>query len=565
MKPALEHIFQAQCAPDFRGHLKSSPSLRLTRYSVGLVTVLTILLASCGGSGGSQQTQQQQGQPFTVSPLLQAPLLMPGNSVQVPIGVVQFPGTSGTVNIKISGPSGITVTPNSLLVTAYASQPTVTLAAANPLASGTYTYTVTSTDGNMTTSSIIVASVVQPPPSPSPLQANILYSFGTQEGHPGGPLVADSAGNLYGVAGLEIYKLSNSNGAWQESVLYTFTQVDTGPLPWGSLVIDAAGNLYGVTTNGGSTNPNCGPPGCGMVYELSPSAAGWQLTVLYNFLGGADGSEPGAGLVLDKAGNIYGTTENGGYSNGPCFGACGTVFTLTPSPSGWMHTVIYEFQGLTQGFMPNSTLVWDQQGNLYGTTQGGGYESSSLGGNATCDGGCGTVFELSNSGGAWQGQTIYSFAGLGTDGVDPRGVVIDLAGNLYGVTNLGGFSSLQCGGSIGNVFELSPAGTSWNISQLYYFLGCNLGSQPWNLILDDAGNLYGTAGAGLSACSNGGCGVVFKLAENAQQWGITEVDDFPGGAGGEGPDYVTLVSGKLYGVSGGGGASNMGTVFEITP
>jgi hypothetical protein len=173
------------------------------------------------------------------------------------------------------------------------------------------------------------------------------------------------------------------------------------------------------------------------------------------------------------------------------------------------------------------------------------------------------VFEITNSGGTWQEQTIYSFGGIGTDGVEPTGVVIDTAGNLYGVSG-GGFSSTQCGGSEGNVFELSPSGGSWNITQLYYFLGCNLGASPTGVILDEAGNLYGTAGGGLSACPNGGCGVVFKLSQNAPPWNITEIDDFPGGVDGYGPNFVTFIEGKLYGVAG-GGASNSGTVFEITP
>lgn len=562
MNVALERFLQVQSAPVCRDRPEFHQSMGLTRYFASLVTVLSILLVSCGGSGGSQLTQQLQGQPFTVTPLLQAPLLMPGSSMQLPISVLQFPGTTGTVNVTISGPSGITVTPNSFSVTASAGQPTVTLTAANPLASGVYTYTVTSTDGNMTISSIIAVDIVQPPPSAAPLQANILYSFGAQEGSPQGPLIADSTGNLYGVAGEEVFKLSNSNGGWQESVLYTFPN---GPLPLGSLAIDASGNLYGVTVSGGSMGPGCAPT-CGTVYELSPTATGWQLTVLYSFLGGADGYEPGAGVILDQAGNIYGTTEYGGYLNGPCIsGGCGTVFTLTPSRGGWKHTVIYNFQGTTQGFTPNSTLVRDAQGNLYGTTLGGSVVSTALGGNATCEGGCGTVFELTNSGGTWQEETIYSFGGIGTDGVEPAGVVMDSAGNLYGVSG-GGFSNMQCGGSGGNVFELSPSGGSWNITQLYYFLGCNLGAPPTSLILDDAGNLYGTAAGGLSACGpNGGCGVVFKLAENTQQWDITEADDFPGGAGGYGASYVTLVGGKLYGVTAGGGASNSGTVFEITP
>ncbi len=297
MNVALERFLQAQSAPADRDRLRFRQPTGLTRYFAGLV-VLSILLVSCGGSGGTEQ-----GQPLTVTASPQALLLMPGSSVQFPIYVLQFPGTTGTVNVMISGPSGITVTPASFSVTAAnAAQPTVTLTAANPLVSGVYTYTITSTDGTMTISSIISVAVVQPPPTPAPLQANIIYSFGTQEADPGGPLTADSAGNLFGVAGLEIYKLSYGDGVWQESVLCTFPQVDTGPEPYGSLVINSSGNLYGVTVEGGSTN--CGPPGCGMVYELRLTASGWQPTILYSFLGGADGYEPGAGLILDQAGNI---------------------------------------------------------------------------------------------------------------------------------------------------------------------------------------------------------------------------------------------------------------------
>jgi uncharacterized repeat protein (TIGR03803 family) len=154
----------------------------------------------------------------------------------------------------------------------------------------------------------------------------------------------------------------------------------------------------------------------------------------------------------------------------------------------------------------------------------------------------------------------------GTDGADPTGVVMDSTGNLYGATNIGGFTNMQCGGSIGNVFELSPGGGSWNITQLSYFLGCDFGSGPLNLIRDSIGNLYGVAEGGVPGCAfDLGCGVVFKLSQTGQEWDMTEVDDFPGGAGGDTPSAVTLVGGKLYGVTTQGGASGSGTVFEITP
>jgi uncharacterized repeat protein (TIGR03803 family) len=539
--------------------LRSQKLMRPKQTPASLLIVLSTLLVSCGGSGTPHSTPPP-GQAFTVTPSQQALLLMPGSSVQLPIIVLQFPGTSGTVNITISGPPEITVTPSSFSVTANTSQPTVTLNVANPLANGTYTYTVSSTDRTMSTSSIFEVAVVQPPPAPASLHANTLYSFGAQEGYPRGPLIADSAGNFYGVAGEEVFEVSNSGGAWVENVLYSFPN---GPLPLGTLAMDSSGNLYGVTADGGLTGSGCAPT-CGTVYELSPSANGWQLHVLYSFLGGADGDEPLAGLILDQAGNLYGTTGYGGNVSVDCNGGCGTVFTLTKSQSGWQHTVLYSFQGTTQGSTPNSTLVRDEQGNLYGTTLGGSVVSTGLGGNAIC-GGCGTVFGVVNSGGTWQGQTIYSFEGIGIDGIGPTALVLDSAGNLYGVSS-GGFGNPQCGGTGGNVFELTPSGGSWNITQLYYFLGCNLGAPPTTLILDDAGNLYGTAGGGLSTCgANGGCGVVFKLSQNTPEWDITEIDDFTGGASGYGMSYLTLVAGKLYGVTAGGGASNSGTVFEITP
>lgn len=124
---------------------------------------------------------------------------------------------------------------------------------------------------------------------------------------------------------------------------------------------------------------------------------------------------------------------------------------------------------------------------------------------------------------------------------------------------------MQCGGSIGNVFELSPGGGSWNINQLYYFLGCDFGSGPVNLIRDSSGNLYGVAQGGVPGCAfDQGCGVVFKLSQTEQEWDMTEVDDFPGGAGGGTPWAVTVVGGKLYGVTLQGGAFGAGAVFEIT-
>lgn len=215
-------------------------------HSTGLVAI-SVAIASCGSGG---QSKQQSPAQFFVEPNPQAPLIMPGSSQQLPITVLPVLGSTwnGTVDVTITGPSGVTVSPSTFSVnTTQSSGNTVTLAAANPLASGVYTFTVTGTSGGMTATALLAVAVVQPPPVPTPLQANILYSFTSQEGNPAGPLTADGAGSLYGVAGEEAFKLAYSNGTWQESVLYTFPLVNGGPEPYGSLVVDSSGNLYGVT------------------------------------------------------------------------------------------------------------------------------------------------------------------------------------------------------------------------------------------------------------------------------------------------------------------------------
>ena len=545
--------------------------MRISIPSV-LVVSLAPMLLSCGSSGHSSQDPQSAAQ-FGVEPEPQSPLVMPGNSLAIFIIAIPHLGSlwNGVIAVTVSGgTSGLTVTPASFSVdTTQGTGETVTLAADSSLAPGGYSFTVTGTSGTMSASAMLTVAVVQPPPPATQLQANVLYNFTPQDGKPAGPLIADSAGNLYGVAGEEVFKLSYSNGTWQETVLYTFPQVDTGPEPIGSLAMDASGNLYGVTAEGGSTN--CGPPGCGMVYELTPTASGWQETVLHKFASGTDGSEPTEGLVVDKAGNLYGTTRYGGYvGNALCASTlgCGTVFTFSRSPSGWQYSVIYSFQGFTEGFTPDSTIIIDQQGNLYGTTEGEGYQSSGNGGNSTCHDGCGTVFKLTKTASGWQETTIYSFDGLGTDGADPTGVVMDSGGNLYGTTSIGGFYNGACPTtSGGNFFELSPVNGGWTFSNLYFFLGCNFGYSPLDVIRDQSGDFYGVAGGGPAACDfNLGCGVVFQLSQPAQGWIESAYYDFPSsGADGWSPSAVTWVGGKLYGTTSQGGESNFGVIFEISP
>jgi uncharacterized repeat protein (TIGR03803 family) len=165
-----------------------------------------------------------------------------------------------------------------------------------------------------------------------------------------------------------IFELSPAGGGvWTETVLYTFTGAQDGNAPFGTLIRDSAGNLYGTTVGGGHINsPNCSG-GCGVVFELSPSTSGWQETVLYSFSGARDGAEPFTGVTFDTAGNLYGTTTEAGSAD--C--NCGTVFELSPVAGGWQETTLHAFSQLN-GNTPQGPVTLDSAGNVYGTTVDGG-------------------------------------------------------------------------------------------------------------------------------------------------------------------------------------------------
>jgi hypothetical protein len=234
----------------------------------------------------------------------------------------------------------------------------------------------------------------------------------------------------------------------KEQVLYSFQGIPDGSIPVGGVVVDASGNLYGATTDGGSSS--CGGIAqCGTVYQLQPPSqqgGAWTESILYVFQGLAfgDGETPAGGVLLDKAGNLYGTTAYGGAGDCILLGGdvgCGTVYQMTPPTvpgSAWTETVIYSFQGGNDGYLPMGNLVFDSAGNLYGATYYGG-------GFGVCNQGiypyCGTIFKLSppkTKGGAWKEKVLYSFKS-GTDGADPNGsLVFDQKGALYGTTFFGG-------------------------------------------------------------------------------------------------------------------------------
>jgi uncharacterized repeat protein (TIGR03803 family) len=276
-----------------------------------------------------------------------------------------------------------------------------------------------------------------------------LYRFqGTPDGYePGALLTEDAAGNFYGTTGLggedgsgTVFKIDR---AGKETVLYSFTGGLDGCNPDQGVILDALGNLYGTTSGGGAGFCNSG---FGTVYELDTAG---KLTVLHTFEG-EDGANPDSGLIFDPQGNLYGTTQNGGASEG-C-GGCGTVFELTPQQGGnWSEGVLYSFCSLPEcadGERPRvGPLVRDRAGNLYGTTYfGGAYRN--------CNGdACGVVFEIDAAG---HEQVLHSFTG-GVDGALPTaGLIIDASGNLYGTTEEGGDTSCYPPYGCGVAFEITP-------------------------------------------------------------------------------------------------------------
>ncbi len=331
------------------------------------------------------------------------------------------------------------------------------------------------------------------------------------------------------------------------TVLHTFTGGADGANPMSELIRDSAGNLYGTTQNGGSTT-FCGGFGCGTVFKIDSHG---NETVLYSFTGGADGTAPLGGVIRDAAGNLYGTTTGGGASG------WGTVFKLDKNGN---ESTLYTFTGLADGGSPTGSLVRDAAGNLYGTTVGGG--------NFNCvqgfGGSCGTVFKLEPNG---TETPLYAFAGT-TDGSMPfAGVVMDGAGNLYGTAFNGGHedaNSLCDVFGCGTVFKIDTTGA---FHVLYTFLGGNDGDEPRGPVaLDPAGNVYGTTfrSPNSTSCSFG-CGVIFKVNSAGKE---TVLETFVGGNKAASPAQSKLLRGTggvIWGTTPYGGASDEGVMYRVDP
>jgi hypothetical protein len=376
---------------------------------------------------------------------------------------------------------------------------------------------------------------------------------------------------------------ATASAEWKEKVLYSFQGIPDGSLPVGAVVFDKAGNLYGATTEGGSSS--CiSVAQCGTVYQLAPPAKTgdpWTETVLHIFKGNAskDGASPAGGLVIDSAGNLYGTTAYGGTGNCVVLGTlmgCGTVYEMSPPQQKggpWTETVLYSFPTPKQGFLPQGDLVFDSAGNLYGATEfGGGFGT-------TCNPFyryCGAVFELSppkTRGGKWAEQVLHGFKS-GTDGANPNGgLVLDSKGDVYGTTFGGGNESGECGsGGCGTAFELKPpikTGGAWAEKVLHRFnYNTSDASNPMaGLVIDRKGNLCGTSMSG----GPGPGGTVFRLSPSPKKpraWTETILHGFNGNEGGYDPEGALIfdVSGNLYGTTNvGSGGSLQGSVFRLKP
>ena len=368
-------------------------------------------------------------------------------------------------------------------------------------------------------------------------------------------VIMDRAGNLYGTAVRDgigtgpceqfggcgtVFRLSY-HGSWTFSLLYSFTGGGDGVYPTPP-TFGPDGSLYGSTSFGGA-GP-CGYDwGCGIIYRLQPPATfcrstscPWTETILHRFRA-TDGSNPNP-PVFDGAGNIYGTSGRGGILQG-CGGlGCGNIFQLVHSGGNWTENVLYEFSGGNDGALPPGGVVLDRAGNLYGLTS---YSEPYQ---------CGTAFELTNSGQSWTLTTLYAFDPQIGDGCQPSAApIFDTSGNLYG-------ASLGNSLGAGAVFQLVPGQGSWTENVLHLF-PADAQSADSPLILDSQGNLYGTT----YTAGEYGCGSVYKLTPSNGGWIYTSLHDFNGL--GDGCNPVGPISmdsqGNIY------GSNYSGSIWKLTP
>ena len=372
----------------------------------------------------------------------------------------------------------------------------------------------------------------------------VLHTFtGGADGYePFAGVTLDQQGRIYGTtyqggihdAGV-VFRLVREGGGWVLSPIYSFGSQDhDGSTPYSRVIFGPGGLLYGTTNYGGAGNS-------GTVFSLQPPATAckaalcpWIETILYSFTGGADGAFPGYGdLVFDQAGNIYGTTTDGGNSGN------GVVFKLTRSGAGWTESVLWNFTG-GDGSYPASGVIFDNAGNLYGTTSFGGSR------------GYGTVYELSPTQSGWSETTLYSFTG--DYGSGSGGLIMDAHGDLFGIT--GGLD-----GGISIAYELTPQNGSWSFTVLQNFGEEYVGAFAAPTF-DSHGILYGS----LPTVGSDFTGEIFQLTPSGDRWIYRSFYTFNGSNAGVPLGAVTFdASGNIYGTGIAGGSDYDGSVWEITP
>jgi len=363
------------------------------------------------------------------------------------------------------------------------------------------------------------------------------FSGGTDGAGPLAGLTIDSSANLYGTTSAggdlgqgTVFKFTSKG---QKTVLHSFAGGEDGADPEAGLILIGT-NLYGTTFDGGTDNR-------GTVFEVTSAD---KETVLYRFASEADGTHPEATLTRDAAGNLYGTTFDGGKAGR------GVVFKLTrpaTSAGAWSEQVLYSFRSGADGANPVAGVTFDAAGNLYGTTSAGGTY------------GHGTVFQLIPSASGWTEKILHSFAMESDGGVPYAGIVVDAKRNLYGAATDGGGGGSAGGGT---VFELTPSGSTWNFKVLYRLAGWGISGTFRNLLLA-SGKIYAT-----THCDGiHDAGTVYELTPGAGTWTYRSLHVFTGGADGlfSFSNLVFDAQGNLYGTTNEGGAYGDGLIFKVTP
>jgi hypothetical protein len=399
----------------------------------------------------------------------------------------------------------------------------------------------------------------------------VLHRFtGGADGGTPNPLTADSSGNLYGTTYFGgnnpscatyggcgvVFEMVQSpqTGKWSQNILYSFSGGSDGGSPSAPLLLDSSGNVYGSTIGGGGDN-------LGTIFELSPPAApggAWTESVLYSFVSSLQNAP--TALLFDPQGNIYGQSCAGLQANGDIF-----ELSAPSAPGGaWSYNIIYSFPEFSTGVCPKGEMALDKNGNLYGSTFGGGYNPQSAG----------VIFELAKPaepGGPWTEHVLYRFAGQKGDGASPNGVIFH-GGKIYGTTQFGGDNYGSYPGD-GTVFQLTPptaSGGTWTEMPILTFNRNTNGFQPMaGVAFDAAGNLYGTTAYNPTYEYDG---EVFELSPPATQggtWTLAMLHTFTGNSDG-GDTYAGVVIGKgsvVYGttINGGNAQGNNGdgVVFKI--